>query len=106
MSYNNYHHAHIVISKLERKPPIAYKALIVVASFYNTYRPFVATTYYWNNFLPSTNLKHNNYLLIIIFHGKYPPIVGLFSYSISEYKNIFIVKKQKNQTNKLIIYIN
>jgi hypothetical protein len=29
-SYNNYHHAHIVICKLERKPPIAYKPLIAI----------------------------------------------------------------------------
>jgi hypothetical protein len=31
LSCNNYHHAHIIICRLERRPPTAYKPLIVVA---------------------------------------------------------------------------
>jgi hypothetical protein len=45
--------------------------------------------------MPSTNLKHHNYLIIIIFHGNYLPIASLLSYSNSKYKKYFHYKKTK-----------
>jgi hypothetical protein len=45
-SCNNYHDAHIVICKLERRPPTTYKLPIVVVYHCNIYRLFLVVAYH------------------------------------------------------------
>jgi len=99
-SCNIHRHAHIIISKFEKAPLVAYRPPIAIAYHFHQLQTLCNYCFLFTITLPSLQTSNFMFTWLLLFDGNYHHVAECIFYSNSKYKNIFIVKEKNNQTKK------